>query len=281
MALRTRNPDLQSFAGGREAPHAFGFETRAVHAGQRPDPYTGARAVPIYQTTGLRLRGHRVRRGVLQPAGVRQHLLAHHEPDRRRLRGAHRQPRRRRGRGGLRQRPRRRRRGHLHAAAARRPHRRRRGRSTAARITQFKTRCSQSRRWTFTLRRPATIPPRGEAAITPKTKLLFGETIGNPGGNILDIRAVADVAHAHGVAADGRQHLCHAVPVPADRVRRGHRGALGDEVHRRARDEHRRRGGRIRARSTGRTGASRRGRAVAGLPRARTSTRPSACTASS
>ncbi len=29
----------------------FGFNTRALHAGQRPDPTTGARAVPIYQTT--------------------------------------------------------------------------------------------------------------------------------------------------------------------------------------------------------------------------------------
>src|SRR5688572_32451434 len=29
----------------------FGFDTRQVHAGQRPDPNTGARAVPIYQTT--------------------------------------------------------------------------------------------------------------------------------------------------------------------------------------------------------------------------------------
>ncbi len=31
--------------------HDFGFDTRAIHAGQRPDPYTGARAVPIFQTT--------------------------------------------------------------------------------------------------------------------------------------------------------------------------------------------------------------------------------------
>src|ERR1700739_1328527 len=30
---------------------AFGFATRALHAGQRPDADTGARAVPIYQTT--------------------------------------------------------------------------------------------------------------------------------------------------------------------------------------------------------------------------------------
>lgn len=29
----------------------FGFETRMLHAGHIPDPYVGARAVPIYQTT--------------------------------------------------------------------------------------------------------------------------------------------------------------------------------------------------------------------------------------
>ena len=34
-----------------EESREFGFETRQVHAGQRPDPNTGARAVPIYQTT--------------------------------------------------------------------------------------------------------------------------------------------------------------------------------------------------------------------------------------
>jgi O-acetylhomoserine (thiol)-lyase len=32
------------------AEKVFGFDTLAVHAGQRPDPVTGARAVPIYQT---------------------------------------------------------------------------------------------------------------------------------------------------------------------------------------------------------------------------------------
>lgn len=30
---------------------SFGFETRMLHAGQIPDPHVGARAVPIYQTT--------------------------------------------------------------------------------------------------------------------------------------------------------------------------------------------------------------------------------------
>ena len=32
-------------------PARHGFRTRAIHAGGRPDPATGARAVPIYQTT--------------------------------------------------------------------------------------------------------------------------------------------------------------------------------------------------------------------------------------
>jgi O-acetylhomoserine (thiol)-lyase len=31
----------------------YGFETLAIHAGAAPDPTTGARAVPIYQTTGF------------------------------------------------------------------------------------------------------------------------------------------------------------------------------------------------------------------------------------
>src|SRR6202453_4793976 len=35
----------------RPAPRKFGFETRMVHAGHIPDAETGARAVPIYQTT--------------------------------------------------------------------------------------------------------------------------------------------------------------------------------------------------------------------------------------
>jgi len=35
----------------RAKPRTLGFETKAVHAGARPDPTTGARNVPIYQTT--------------------------------------------------------------------------------------------------------------------------------------------------------------------------------------------------------------------------------------
>ena len=35
----------------QELTHQFGFTTRQLHAGQEPDPSTGSRAVPIYQTT--------------------------------------------------------------------------------------------------------------------------------------------------------------------------------------------------------------------------------------
>jgi O-acetylhomoserine (thiol)-lyase len=36
-----------------------------------------------------------------------------------------------------------------------------------------------------------------EKAVRPNTKAFFGETIGNPGGNVLDIEGVARIAHAH------------------------------------------------------------------------------------
>src|SRR5512134_3847318 len=34
----------------------FGFSTRQLHAGQQPDPTTGSRAVPIYQTTSYQFK---------------------------------------------------------------------------------------------------------------------------------------------------------------------------------------------------------------------------------
>jgi O-acetylhomoserine (thiol)-lyase len=36
--------------------HEFGFNTRQLHAGQTPDPTTGSRAVPIYQTTSYQFQ---------------------------------------------------------------------------------------------------------------------------------------------------------------------------------------------------------------------------------
>ena len=42
-------------------------------------------------------------------------------------------------------------------------------------------------------------PENFRRAITPKTKLLYGETLGNPLINVLDIQAVADIAHEAGI----------------------------------------------------------------------------------
>ncbi len=42
-------------------------------------------------------------------------------------------------------------------------------------------------------------PDNFRKAITSKTKLLYAETIGNPRSNVLDIEAVAKIAHDHGV----------------------------------------------------------------------------------
>ena len=46
----------------------FGFGTQAVHAGQRPDPMTGSRAVPIYQTTRIFSRILTMRQTFCPPA---------------------------------------------------------------------------------------------------------------------------------------------------------------------------------------------------------------------
>ncbi len=42
-------------------------------------------------------------------------------------------------------------------------------------------------------------PASFERAIRPNTKLLFTETLGNPNSNVADIRAIADIAHKHGI----------------------------------------------------------------------------------
>src|SRR5690606_17092480 len=42
-------------------------------------------------------------------------------------------------------------------------------------------------------------PEAWRAALRPETRLLFGETLGNPGLDVLDIPTVAEIAHAHRV----------------------------------------------------------------------------------
>ena len=50
---------------------------QAIHAGQQVDPTTGARALPIYSTTSLRLPRHRPRGCAVRPGRERQHLHLH------------------------------------------------------------------------------------------------------------------------------------------------------------------------------------------------------------
>ena len=40
----------------KEATLTYSFETQQIHAGQVPDPTTGARALPLYQTTSFQFR---------------------------------------------------------------------------------------------------------------------------------------------------------------------------------------------------------------------------------
>ncbi len=42
-------------------------------------------------------------------------------------------------------------------------------------------------------------PENFEAAIQENTKLLYAETLGNPNSNVIDIEAIAEVAHKHGI----------------------------------------------------------------------------------
>jgi O-acetylhomoserine (thiol)-lyase len=60
-------------------------------------------------------------------------------------------------------------------------------------------------------------------ALRDQTKLLFGETIGNPGGNVLDIEAVASIAHAFGAPlmvdnTFATPYLCRPIEFGADIV---------------------------------------------------------------
>ena len=58
---------------------AWGFETRQIHAGSAPDPATGARAVPIYQTTSFQFQDTDHAAGLFDLAGRQR--PPDHEPD--------------------------------------------------------------------------------------------------------------------------------------------------------------------------------------------------------
>ncbi|HTK99751.1 MAG TPA: O-acetylhomoserine aminocarboxypropyltransferase/cysteine synthase family protein [Pseudomonadales bacterium] len=176
-------------------PRSFGFHTRAVHAGARPEPVTGARAIPIFQTTSYVFEDADAAAAYfnLQEYGntysrIMNPTVAAFEERIANLEG---------GVGGV---------AFASGLAA----------QTAALFTMLEpgdhvVASSALYGGTVTqlkhLLRKLSIdltfvdPDRVDAwrdALTDKTKLLFGETIGNPAGNVLDIEALAHVAHDHG-----------------------------------------------------------------------------------
>ena len=83
-------------------------------------------------------------------------------------------------------------------------------------------------------------------ALTPKTKAIFIESLANPGGVVSDIAAIAEVAREAGHPADRRQHDGDPVSVPPDRAWRDAGRPFHHQVPVRPRQFGRRRGRRQR-----------------------------------
>ncbi|MDW8468907.1 MAG: O-acetylhomoserine aminocarboxypropyltransferase [Burkholderiales bacterium] len=172
----------------------FGFDTRMLHAGQTPDPTTGARAMPIYQTTSFVFEDteHAAHLFALNKFGniysrISNPTVAAFEERVASLEG---------GVGAL-------------AAAS----------GQAAQLVAIATLLKAGdeivssrtlyggtyNQFALTFRRfgievkfvDAADPENFARAIGPRTKLLYGETIGNPKADVFPIREVADIAHAH------------------------------------------------------------------------------------
>src|ERR1700682_2972571 len=179
-----------------DGDHAFGFDTLSIHAGQRPDPTTGARAVPIYQTTSYVFddTDHAAHLFALQRFGniytrIMNPTTAAFEERVAALEG---------GTGAV-------------ATAS----------GMAAQMATMMTLLRPGdeivsssslyggthtqfdltlRTWGInTIFVDSTDPENYRKAITPRTRAFYGETIGNPRGDVLDIQAVAHIAHEAGV----------------------------------------------------------------------------------
>ena len=187
-----------------------GFDTLALHAGAAPDPATGARAVPIHLTTSfvfessdhaaalfnLERSGHVYSRISNPTNAVLEERVAALEGGIGAIATAS-------GQAAL----------HLAIATLigrRLAHRRQHARCTAARTTCCTTRCARFGIET-TFVKPGDIDG-WRAAIRPETKLLFGETLGNPGLDVLDIPTVARDRARGRPAAAGRLDLHDALP---------------------------------------------------------------------
>jgi O-acetylhomoserine (thiol)-lyase len=173
-----------------------GFDTLALHAGAQPDPATGARATPIHLSTSfvfessdqaaalfnLERAGHVYSRISNPTTAVFEQRMAALEEGIGAIATAS-------GQAAL----------HLAVATLM---------GAGSHIVASTALYGGSQNLLhYTLRRfgiDTTFVKPGDldgwrAAIRPNTRLLFGETVGNPGLDVLDIPAVVDIAHAAGV----------------------------------------------------------------------------------
>src|SRR5947209_131992 len=193
--MATRAPYTACMPTGK-IDRALGFSTRLLHAGYDPDPSTHARAVPIYQSTSFTFDNsdHGARLFALQEFGNIYTRIMNPTTDVLEKRVASLE-------NGV-------------AALA----------LSSGQAAQFLTLTTIAalgdqivtastlyggtftqfdvtmRRlgYDFTFVEPDD-PENFRKAITSKTKLVFGETISNPRSNILDIGAVASIAHQRGI----------------------------------------------------------------------------------
>ena len=198
----------------------LGFNTRSLHAGYSPDPTTGARAVPLYQTTSFVFKDsdHAARLFGLQEFGNIYTRIMNPTTDVLEQRVASLE-------GGV-------------AALA----------VASGQAAQFLALTSLMEagdhlvssstlyggtytQFSVTFRRMGISvtfvdpdnPENFRKAITPRTKAIYGETISNPRGNILDIAAVAEIAHAAGLPlvidnTFATPYLCRPIEHGADIV---------------------------------------------------------------
>jgi O-acetylhomoserine (thiol)-lyase len=181
-----------SYHSGMTTPRSPRFDTLSLHAGQRPDPATGARAVPIYQTTSyvfddtdhaaglfnLERAGHIYSRISNPTVAVLEERIAALEGGVGAVATAS-------GQAAL----------HLAIATLMG--------AGGHIVASARIYGGSHNMFTHTLPRfgIATTfadprdPDSFARAITDRTRLVFAETLGNPGLEVLDIQAVADVAH--------------------------------------------------------------------------------------
>ena len=176
---------------------SWSFETRQVHAGAEPDPATGARAVPIYQTTAYAFRDtdHAANLfGLAEPGNIYTRIMnPTQDVFEKRITALE---------GGV---------GALAVSSGQ-------AATTLAllNLAEAGDHLVSSpvlyggtyQLFHHTLPKLGVgvsfVADQGEPEawrreIRPNTKALFGETIGNPKGEVLNIAAVADVAHEAGV----------------------------------------------------------------------------------